>query len=185
MNLPLKLTARIILATAGLLAAHSAEASIQVAFDTANSNIGAGIYAFDLLNVPTSPIPTYNSVFDFTGLANVAAGGVDNALDPVVSMSAPTGWNYDVTTLNVAEWYFENTAGVVNGIFEIKMTPNLSGTFNWQLAVPGINADTTSGTVVIAVPEPGQYGKIGGLAAFSLVTFSACRRSRQSARTGR
>jgi len=171
-----------ILASAALLAAHSVEAAIQVTFDAANSNIGAGIYTFDLLNVPTSPIPAYNSVFDFTGLAKPAAGGIYNALDPVVSKGAPTGWNYDVTTPNVAEWYFDNTAGAVNGIFENQMTPNLSGTINWQLAVPGNNADTAIGTVAITVPEPGQYGEIGGLIAFGLVTFAACRRSRQPAR---
>src|SRR5271163_3629258 len=105
MNFPLKSIARMVLATAALLTAHSADAAIQVTFDAADSNIGEGIYAFDLSNVPASPTPAYNSVFDFTGLANPAAGGVDNGVDPVVLMGAPTGWNYDVATPNVAEWY--------------------------------------------------------------------------------
>lgn len=76
-------------------------------------------------------------------------------MNPLVSQASPSGWNLNNNTIDVAKWFFENTFGPADGIFEVKATPNLSGTIDWNLAVPGINSETANGKVTIApVPEP-------------------------------
>lgn len=176
-----KLSGGLVAASVYILAAGSAPAAINATFDAADSNVGAGIYVFDLSGVMTPPPPTFESTFDFTGLANPAVGGVHNTQDPVDVIFNPSGWNMNQSTLNEVQWYFENTSGGVNGAFEIQASPNLSGTFNWQLSVPGLSQDNANGTITIAVPEPIQYGFVGGAAALGLVAFSGWRRSRSQA----
>ncbi len=181
MNQSFKFPGGLIIVGACVLAAGSAHAAIDVTFDAADSNISAGIYAFDLTGVMTPPPPTFESVFDFTDLANPAAGGVHNTQNPVGVISNPTGWNMYQTTLSEVQWYFENTSGGVDGTFKIQASPNLSGTLDWQLSVSGISQDNGSGTVTI-VPEPMEYGFVGGAAALGLVVFSGWRRSRSESR---
>ncbi len=180
MNKSFKFTGGLVVAAASLLAAHSAQAAIDVTFDVADSNIGAGIYAFDLSGVMVPPTPTYQSEFDLTELANPAPGGVHNTMIPVGINGEPTGWNFYQSTESEVQWYFDNTSGAVNGTFVIDASANLSGTLDWQLAVPGITADNASGTVTIAVPEPGQYGLGAGLAAFGLIVVTGLTRSRRT-----
>ena len=139
-------------------------AAITLTFDSADSDISAGLYAFDLLGVPTSPTPTYNSQFT---LFNVAPTGNTATL---VNSGAPSGWNLsgpnDTTS---ARWYFENTAGAVNGIFEITGTPNLHGMIDWQYAAPDQNDISGPVTIGLATaPEPAVCGVAGGLGALVL-----------------
>jgi hypothetical protein len=159
---------------ASLTVANSANAAIQFTFDATDSNIGAGIYAFDLSGVPT--LPTYNSDFSLQ-YWNLLSPSPGNTLNPVEDFAAPSGWNASNNSEGTALWYFENTSGAYNGTFEVKATPNLYGTLDWTLAVSGISADDASGTVTIAaVPEPAEYGAFCGLVGLVFATVASFRR---------
>jgi hypothetical protein len=149
-----------ILASAIALAAViPAKASISLTFDAADSSIATGIYAFDLTGITTTP--TFNSTFELLNFTTIG-----NTVNPLVSLASPTGWSLNNNTIDVAEWFFQNTAGGANGVFEVQATPGLSGTIHWNLAVPGNNSETANGTVTIApIPEAGTL--IAGLAALS------------------
>src|ERR1700677_3770730 len=131
-----------------LAAASSVNAAIEVSFDATDSNIGNGIYAFDLSGVTTTP--SFNSVFEllnWTFIGNSATIGNDGA---------PSGWIFDTGNTSLAQWDFDNPSGSANGIFEVTATPNLQGTIKWNLEVPDPGSETANGTVTIAsVPEPG------------------------------
>jgi hypothetical protein len=61
-------------------------------------------------------------------------------------------------------------------------TPDQSSKVDFQFATPDSSSAYKPETVVAPVPEPMQYGLFGGVAMLGLAAFTACRRSRQSAR---
>jgi len=161
----------LLIAAAGLVAASSAKASIEVTFDATDSNIAAGIYAFDLSGVTQTP--TFNSTFELLNWDNPT--GVHNSLNPLVDKGSPSGWGSEAFTIGVAEWVY--SSGADNGTFEVKATPDLSGVLNWNLAVPGINSETVNGTVTIpAIPEPGTFA--AGFAALTGAILLPLKRNR-------
>ena len=176
----MQMTNKAILAVVvGLVAASSANASIEVTYDAAASTPSTGTYAFVLSGVPTTPVPTSGSTFellDWTLVGNSATMVLD---------SAPSGWSADVGNTSLDEWLFKNTAGNVNGMFTVTATPNLNlpGTtlpdiLHWSLAVPGISGDTTSG--LVAVPEPGEYGLLFGVMGLAMSTVAGLRRNKSN-----
>jgi hypothetical protein len=167
---------RILHCLALTLCAMSARAAIEVTFDPTDSDIAAGQYDFVLSGVPTSPAPTYNSVFD---IYDWAAPGIGNTLNPIQSDSSPSGWNLPSNDSNNARWDFENTSGAVNGLFVVTASPNLQGTLSWTLEVPGITQDNASGTVAVAIPEPQTYAT---WAAFALGFLAIAPRWKKSPR---
>jgi hypothetical protein len=147
-----------------------AGAAIQLTYVAADSNVGAGVYAFDLTGVPTSPTPTYNSDFEleyFSTIGNTVTLSSDGA---------PTGWNPGIYNTSVAEWYFQNTSLLVNGIFEVQASPNLNvngGMIFWDYADSG-NNENVSGFV--GVPEPTSMAEFAGLSALGLCSVGWLRK---------
>jgi len=135
------------------LASATVRAAVNVTFDHADSNIGAGLYAFTLSGA-VQPA-TFNSTFDVFNWFLLG-----NTLNPLQDQSAPSGWNVTgPNDINNAQWFYQNTAGLVNGVFEVIATPNLHGTLSWRFADSG-HSENVSGTVTItSVPEPASYAK--------------------------
>ena len=156
---------------ATLIAASSASAAIQLAYDAAASNVGAGIYAFQLSGVPSSPFPSYNSTLEVQDFSVIG-----NTQNPLQTPSAPSGWNYSIMTVNTAEWYFENTSGTVNGVFDVKGTPNLQGSLMWDFEDSGHGENVSGYVSITPVPEPEAYSMIGGSFALLGSVFPLCRR---------
>ena len=147
----------------GLVAAGSANAAIQVTFDAAASNIGAGQYDFTITGI--TAVPTYDSTFELLYFSTIG-----NKQSPLGEVSAPTGWDAGPATIDLAEWYFQSTAGNYNGNFDITATPNLKGNITWDLAISG--GASASGTVYIgAVPESSVTGVCTGAAALLPIGF--------------
>lgn len=147
-------------------AALEAGAAISVSFDSANSNVGAGIYAFDLSGA-ISPGTVNATTFNVQGWYNID-GNQLSGLSPVQSGSqlvAPAGWtqsNFD--GYNNAVYYYEAAGQAVNGTFEINAPANLTGSLTWIFNDSG-NNESISGTVNIsqsAVPEPSTCGAVAG-----------------------
>jgi len=144
-----------------ILSSSSARAAVNVTFDPADSNIGAGLYAFTLSGA-VSPA-TFNSTFD---VFNWFVLG--NALNPLQDQSAPSGWNVTgPNDINNAQWFYQNIAGTVNGIFKVIATPNLQGTLSWRFADAGNSEDASGSVTITPVPEPTLYGQAS--AAFIVV----------------
>jgi len=151
------------LAAMGMVAAGSANAAIQVTFDAAASNIGAGQYDFTITGI--TAVPTYDSTFELLYFSTIG-----NKQSPLGEVSAPTGWDAGPATIDLAEWYFQSTAGNYNGNFDITATPNLKGNITWDLAISG--GTSASGTVYIgAVPESSVTGVCTGTAALLPIGF--------------
>jgi hypothetical protein len=152
----------LVVGAVGVLAACSAKAAIDVTFDSADSNIGAGLYAFDLSGVPTTPTPTYESQFELYNFDNPT--GIQNMLDPLVADSSPTGWSANgPNDINSVRWYFDyetwpTVPGAVDGTFVVQATPNLNGTLNWNFADSGNSEDVSGTATIVATPEPTSVG---------------------------
>jgi hypothetical protein len=151
---------RQLLLLAGTLCVVPAHAAIDLAFDPALSNIGAGDYAFDFSGVTLTP--GFNARLDLLHFTVIG-----NTLNPLGAVASPSGFNYFSGDSDVIYWLFENTSGAYNGVFTVHATPNLHGSIDWKFADPGIAAGlpdahgaiATSGTanVVAVVPEPSTF----------------------------
>ena len=163
-----RLTSILISLSAGTILANGA---ISLTFDPANSNVGDGLYAFDLAGVPVSPTPTFNSQFDLRNFSPIL-----NTLNPIQALSAPTGWSLNgPNDVNSVRWYFEALNGAVNGVFKIEATADLHGTINWDYQDPG-NGTSLSSIVtipVLVIPEPAFLGLTSGAALLSLIVGSS------------
>src|SRR5579863_3601794 len=116
MKANMKFTGLLAAGAIGLLAAASANASITLTFDAADSNIAAGHYDFTLAGITATP--TFNSTFE---LLNFSLIGSTSA-NPIATASAPSGWVFDSSgslAFNQIEWLFQNTSGAFNGNFDI------------------------------------------------------------------
>jgi hypothetical protein len=174
-----KIVGLVVATAASLTVASSASAAIQFTYDATDSNVGAGIYAFNLSGVPTLPTVLSDLSLQYWDLLSPSPG---NTLNPVGDFAAPSGWNASNNSEGTALWYFENTSGAFNGTFKVQATANLYGPLMWTIAVSGIPADNASGNVTIAaVPEPAEYGLICGLAGLVATAFSRLRRFRLDA----
>ena len=162
---------------AGCWSSSRVEAAVSVNFDSADSNIGAGLYAFTLVGAPTTAVfGNFNSTFTITGWAAPSIGN-----DVVIaSIQAPSAWNLPQNTSNDAEWDLQSTSppnNVVDGLFEVQAKANLHGQLLWQLGWPADNTYTSSGFVTIsAVPEPGTYGVLTATVLLGLVIAERSRR---------
>lgn len=154
----------------------SAQAAISVAFDAADSNIGAGLYDFTLSGAPTTAaFANFNSTFTLTGWAAPAIGNTAS----LVSTLAPSAWNVTENDSNNAKWILESYTApnnAVDGRFQVQGTPNLHGTLTWQLAWLGSSGSSGSGSVTIAaVPESPAYAAFTASALLGLVACSGRR----------
>ena len=155
-------------ASASILRANGA---ITVAFDSADSNVGAGLYAFRLSGVPVSPTPTFNAEFDLLNFFTIG-----NTANPLQATSSPTGWSLNgPNDINSVRWYFQNTSGAVNGIFEITGTPNLHGDVTWRFADPGHANVVGTANISAFAPEPASFGLTGGVAMAIFAARSSLR----------
>ena len=138
----------------------SASAAITLTFDSANSNVGNGLYAFDLAGVATSPVPTFNSEFQFFQVFTIG-----NSVNPIQVIKSPSGWSLSgPNDINTAQWFFQNTSGDVNGLFEFRASPNLHGTISWRYLDPAHQSITSTISIPFAVvPEPTIFGIAGGV----------------------
>lgn len=152
-----KLSKGILVAVAlTLFAAHSASAQGYVSFDAAASDVGAGLYCFDLTGVTIISYPgigssiqlSVGSPFSFSSFA--AIGNTQN----LGAISSPSGWHsFPNTDTDGALYQLNQLSWVYNGTFEISATPNLSGTIDWSFG--GLNGTPLSGTATItSAPEP-------------------------------
>jgi hypothetical protein len=136
-----------------LFAAHSANSQGYVSFDAADSDVGAGLYYFDLTGVDTSQL--VGSPFALSGFTAI---GNTQTLGSVLS---PSGWHdFPYNDTDQALYQRNPLSTIYNGLFEISATPNLTGTIDWSFGdVGGI---PLSGTATIAsVPEPETLALIG------------------------
>jgi hypothetical protein len=139
-----------------LSATHSTSAQGYVSFDAANSDVGAGLYYFDLTGVTIVSYPGIGSSiqlsvggpFAFSGFA--AIGNTQT----LGSVSSPSGWHdFPYNDTDGALYQLNQLSWVYNGTFEISATPNLSGTIDWSFG--GLNGTPLSGsTTITSAPEP-------------------------------
>ena len=139
-----------------LFATHSVSAQGYVSFNAANSDVGAGLYHFDLTGVTIISFPSFDSSiqlsvggpFSFSGFAAI---GNTQTLGSVLS---PSGWHdFPYNDTDSALYQLNQFSWVYNGTFVLSATPNLTGTIDWSFG--GLNGTPLSGTVTItSVPEP-------------------------------
>jgi hypothetical protein len=150
-----------------LATASSTKAAIEVTFDPTDSNVSTGIYAFDLSGLTTTP--SFNSVFELLNWTLIGNSAT------IANQGQPTGWTFDTGNTSLAEWFFQNTSGSYNGVFEVKATPDLHGSIKWNLEVQSPSSETANGTVNIpAVPEPGTM--VAGISALGCAVVSLRRK---------
>jgi hypothetical protein len=140
-----------------------------VSFDPADSNIAAGLYDFTLSGAPsTADFANFSSTFTITGWAAPAVGNSAS----LISTMAPSAWNVTQNDSNNAKWILQSTSSpnnLVDGRFEVGGTPNLQGSLLWQLAWPGDNTFSSSGTVAMSVvPEVSNFGVFAALGLLGL-----------------
>ena len=163
---------RVLLAAVVLtcFATHSASAQGYISYDAADSDVGAGLYYFDLTGVTIVSYPGIGSgiqlsvggPFEFSGFA--AIGNTQT----LGSVSSPSGWHdFPYNDTDSALYQLNQLSWVYNGTFEISATPNLSGSIDWSFG--GLNGTPLSGTAVItSAPEPTSLAFFG-IAAVLLV----------------
>jgi hypothetical protein len=158
----------IMVVVVGLAAASSAKAAISITFDAAASNVGAGLYDFQLNE--TLGTPDYGSTFFLDNWPGSTPLGI---------VSAPTGWTTLYDTSSLAEWEWTASSGSPNGIFVVKTTPNLDVTIEAQLSSDDLGGGAVSDTVYVAtVPEPAQCGFACGVMGLVFSTIWGLRRSK-------
>jgi hypothetical protein len=153
----MKLSKGILVAVAlTLFATHSASAQGYVSFDAADSDVGAGLYYFDLTGVTIVSYPDIGSdiqlsvggPFAFSGFAAI---GNTQTLGSVLS---PSGWHdFPNNDSDGALYQLNQLSWVYNGTFEISATPNLSGAIDWSFG-GGPNGTPSGSATITSVPEP-------------------------------
>jgi len=176
------------------LAPRSSKAQ-SLTFDSANSNIGAGLYDFDFVFNGLYNFPSPGARNGSTDLYLSGFSAIGNTQNPLTYISAPSAWIFISDNGDHMYWDYYS-AGTRNGDFVVEGTPNLSGNIAWTLTtktipigsdplgtIPKI-VNLNGNTSIEPAPEPSTLGFIGicALVYLPLVARHLKKRSRSSFR---
>ena len=136
---------------------HPANTQGYISFDAANSDVGAGLYYFNLTDVTILVKPGMDTGIELSAGRPLTFSGfasIGNTQD-IGYISSPAGWPalFPRSDMDSALYEIDPLKWVYNGTFIISATPNLSGTINWSFGE--LNGMPLSGSATInSVPEP-------------------------------
>ena len=134
-------------AFATVFCAGVADASISVSFDSADSDVAIGIYAFQLAGAGNTAFGKGSTdAYATFMLSHFVSSNYDPKTpqgdNPLGDLGSPSGYSSfyvvtgDANHYNAIVWYNNVPSVDANGIFSVRATPDLNGTLYWQFGTP-------------------------------------------------